>query len=141
MWLIANINVPRPDPLRKIISLAGAFILIIGVICWSPSQSGGDIEGLKNIVSRSSMPGFGTVSPSENSFQPGDAFFHDTGWTAIVFKYYFPDKPNYLIDGNPGPGTIKAMTEYDKNLVAEFSVLVAFPPSTIETTLAAEISR
>jgi Dolichyl-phosphate-mannose-protein mannosyltransferase len=100
MWLIAIYVVPRPNILHIIVYGISVLVLITAVINWSPSQDGGDFENLNYIIERGFKHRYVSIPGDISSFQPGDAFFHDTGWTALVFKYYFPDKPDYLMDGN-----------------------------------------
>jgi hypothetical protein len=101
MWLIVIYLIPRVNILRAIICGIGVFTLIAGAINWAPFQPGQDFKSLEYLVSEWRTEGDLSPLPKNiNYFQPGDAFFHNIGWTAILFKYYFPGKPNYLMNGN-----------------------------------------
>jgi len=114
MWLIAIYVDPRPNIFHKIIWAAGILTLTIGVIYWTPTEINGGITNFKYVLkSGSSSREYVTFFNNVNNFKPGDAFFHDTGWSAIIFKYYFPDLPDYIIDGNDvlGLSDVQAMEE------------------------------
>jgi hypothetical protein len=102
MWLVSIYVVPQPKALHITLWVLTLLMLIIGVISWAPSQPGEDFANLEFTVDLGFRMG-GKYVPHAiniNKNELGDAFFHDTGWTALVFKYYFPNKPNYLIDEN-----------------------------------------
>lgn len=85
LWLVYYYVPSVPNIFHKCVWAITIFISMIGVITWSPSQLGGGMEHLVNMV--------------ENELQPGDVFYHDTGLSAIVFEYYFPHNKHYLMDG------------------------------------------
>ncbi len=85
IWLVYLVVVENPSIFRKVIWIASIIIISIGIIYWVPSASASGMKELSSIV--------------KYNFQSGDAFYHDTGFTAVIFKYYFPDRPQYLIDG------------------------------------------
>jgi hypothetical protein len=101
MWLITIYVVPRPKIFHFIIWGVSILILLTGAITWSPTQLSGNIRNLEDTI----YQGFRGVDYvpldiSANNYEPGDAFIHNTGITALVFNYYFPHTPNYIMDGN-----------------------------------------
>jgi len=98
MWLASFSIVHQPNIFQKILYGISIVLLLIGLISWAPLQPSGNFENLEYIFNKGFSDRY--VGGINNIVQPGDAFFHDTGYTAILFKYYFPNMPNYLIDGN-----------------------------------------
>jgi hypothetical protein len=92
MWLVFYIVGQKSNLIQKAFIAGSVCLLAIGILFWSPTQIGGDILRLSSVV--------------ENSFRYSDAFYHNTGLTAMIFKYYFPNRPQYLIDGNDTLGLI-----------------------------------
>jgi hypothetical protein len=86
LWLVHLVVIQNPSIFHKLIWLASIGIISSSVIYWIPSSSASGMKELSAIV--------------KANFQSGDAFYHDTGFTVVIFKYYFPDRPQYLIDGN-----------------------------------------
>ena len=92
MWLVYHFVVNKPNIFHKAIWFGSICIVVVGILYWSPTQVGSGMKELSAIV--------------ENSFKSTDAFYHNTGLTALIFKYYFPDRPQYLIDGNDTLGLL-----------------------------------
>jgi hypothetical protein len=98
MWMITIYVVPRPNIFHRIIWGISILLLLTGIIYWTPTQLDGGFTNLENVVHGSFKRGY--VLSSTHSYQPGDAFFHDSGDTALIFYHYFPNEPNYLMDGD-----------------------------------------
>jgi len=98
MWLITIYVVPRPNIFHLIVWSISTFLMVAGLISWTPTRLDGNFANLKSIITWSFRKGY-VLSPSHH-FQPGDAFLHNSGDSALVFYYYFQDVPQYLIDGN-----------------------------------------
>jgi hypothetical protein len=83
MWMVYTLVPASPNIMHKVIWGVSAVIIIAGLATWTPKQQGGNLDEFAQFV--------------EKHFQSGDAFYHNNGLSAIVFNYYFPDKPNYLM--------------------------------------------
>lgn len=59
-------------------------LLVWALLGWSPSDRGNDLSQVLDIVKR--------------EWRTGDIIYHNNDMTAVLFSYYFPDKPVYVID-------------------------------------------
>jgi hypothetical protein len=92
MWLV-HIFVPKsPHLFHQVVWSVSLIFICGGVLNWVPTQQGGNLRAFTQFFNK--------------NYHTGDAFFHNTALSAIVFDYYFPDKKNYLIDAQGVLGTV-----------------------------------
>jgi hypothetical protein len=86
MWLVHIYVMPAPNLFYIIVWIVSLAVVFTGLFTWTPTEQGGNMEQFSTIVG--------------DRIQPGDVFYHDTGLSAMVFMYYFPNNKNFLMNGD-----------------------------------------
>jgi hypothetical protein len=92
LWLAVTLSRLRPGWLKATFATVWVFLLIAGLLSWSPASKGGDLRALADRMMLDTM-------------RPGDVVYHATGTSALPFSEYVR-APTYLLDEEQPPGLL-----------------------------------
>ncbi|MBM3129816.1 MAG: glycosyltransferase family 39 protein [Chloroflexi bacterium] len=84
LWLAAALIPHRPKLYHAILPVLWIGAFVAGLALWSPKDRGGNLAQVVQVI--------------EEGWQSGDVIYHANEMTAVLFSYYLPDKPHYVID-------------------------------------------
>ena len=83
---------------RVILPALWTWVMIAALVGWSPVSRGSNLHEIVSLI--------------RSEWQPGDIVYHGTGTTAVLFDFYLPDAPHFLLNENSVVGS--AITEVVK---------------------------
>lgn len=86
LWLAVTLIPARVQLIHWIMPTLWLALLVWALLGWSPNDRGSNLSQVVDLLKR--------------EWSAGDIIYHDTDLTAVLFAYYFPDQPAYVIDEN-----------------------------------------
>jgi hypothetical protein len=88
LWFSLALNPRWLRTTNWLLMAAWICLLAVSLAAWSPASKGSNLFQVRDMI--------------RSQWQAGDIIYHATGTTAVVFWYYLPDQPHYLLDAENG---------------------------------------
>jgi hypothetical protein len=76
---------------RVILPALWTIVMIVALVGWSPASRGSNLREIVDLM--------------KEEWQAGDIVYHATGTTAVLFGFYLPDAPHFLLNENSVVGS------------------------------------
>jgi hypothetical protein len=85
LWTVYSFSkISRPLFINNVLLTIWVILLCVSMINWSPSNKGGDVHSVVNLI--------------DTQWQKGDIIYHITGTSYLPFSQYLGNKSEYLFD-------------------------------------------